>query len=102
MEDSKKINLDTIDLDTLSDEELIAAFGNVGNAIIRLRNKKNAEMMELHDQMVKLIDAVEKKNYALMKQLLERFDPTKKPDIGGADEEYSDGEMGAQEKKSES
>ena len=100
MEDSKKINLDTIDLDTLSDEELIAAFGNVGNAIIRLRNKKNAEMMELHDQMVKLIDAVEKKNYALMKQLLERFDPTKKPDIGDADEEYSDGETETPEKKS--
>ena len=100
MEDSKKINLDTIDLDTLSDEELIAAFGNVGNAIIRLRNKKNAEMMELHDHMVKLIDAVEKKNYALMKQLLERFDPTKKPDIGDADEEYSDGEMETPEKKS--
>ena len=99
MEDSKKINLDTIDLDTLSDEELIAAFGNVGNAIIRLRNKKNAEMMELHDHMVKLIDAVEKKNYALMKQLLERFDPTKKPDIGDADEEYSDGEMETPEKK---
>ena len=100
MEDSKKINLDTIDLDTLSDEELIAAFGNVGNAIIRLRNKKNAEMMELHDHMVKLIDAVEKKNYALMKQLLERFDPTKKPDIGDADEEYSDGETETPEKKS--
>lgn len=99
MEDSKKINLDTIDLDTLSDEELIAAFGNVGNAIIRLRNKKNAEMMELHDHMVKLIDAVEKKNYALMKQLLERFDPTKKPDIGDADEEYSDGETETPEKK---
>ena len=99
MEDSKKINLDTIDLDTLSDEELIAAFGNVGNAIIRLRNKKDAEMMELHDQMVKLIDAVEKKNYALMKQLLERFDPTKKPDIGDADEEYSDGETETPEKK---
>ena len=100
MEDSKKINLDTIDLDTLSDEELIAAFGNVGNAIIRLRNKKNAEMMELHDHMVKLIDAVEKKYYALMKQLLERFDPTKKPDIGDADEEYSDGETETPEKKS--
>ena len=100
MEDSKKINLDTIDLDTLSDEELIAAFGNVGNAIIRLRNKKNAEMMELHDHMVKLIDAVEKKNYALMKQLLERFGPTKKPDIGDADEEYSDGETETPEKKS--
>ena len=100
MEDSKKINLDTIDLDTLSDEELIAAFGNVGNAIIRLRNKKNAEMMELHDHMVKLIDAVEKKNYALMKQLLERFDPTKKPDIGDAYEEYSDGETETPEKKS--
>lgn len=100
MEDSKKINLDTIDLDTLSDEELIAAFGNVGNAIIRLRNKKNAEMMELHDHMVKLIDAVEKKNYALMKQLLERFNPTKKPDIGDADEEYSDGETETPEKKS--
>ena len=100
MEDSKKINLDTLDLDTLSDEELIAAFGNVGNAIIRLRNKKNAEMMELHDHMVKLIDAVEKKNYALMKQLLERFDPTKKPDIGDADEEYSDGETETPEKKS--
>ena len=99
MEDSKKINLDTIDLDTLSDEELIAAFGNVGNAIIRLRNKKNAEMMELHDHLVKLIDAVEKKNYALMKQLLERFDPTKKPDIGDADEEYSDGETETPEKK---
>ena len=100
MEDSKKINLDTIDLDTLSDEELIAAFGNVGNAIIRLRNKKNAEMMELHDHMVKFIDAVEKKNYALMKQLLERFNPTKKPDIGDADEEYSDGETETPEKKS--
>ena len=49
--------------------------------------------------MVKLIDAVEKKNYALMKQLLERFDPTKKPDIGDADEEYSDGETETPEKK---
>ena len=100
MENNKKIDIDTIDLDTLSDEELIEAFGNVGSAIIRLRNKKNAEMAEMHDQMVKLIDAVEKKNYALMKQLLERFDPTKKPDIGDADEEYSDGETETPEKKS--
>ena len=100
MKDNKKINVDTIDLDTLSDAELIATFGNVGNAIIRLRNKKNAEMMELHDQLVKLIDAVEKKNYALMKQLLERFNPTKKPGIGDADEEYSDEETETPEKKS--
>ena len=71
MENNKKIDIDTIDLDTLSDEELIEAFGNVGSAIIRLRNKKNAEMAEMHDQMIRLIDAVEKKNYALMKQLLE-------------------------------
>ena len=99
MKDNKKIDVDTIDLDTLSDEELIAAFGNVGSAIIRLRNKKNAEMAEMHDQMVKLIDAVEKKNYALMKQLLERFDPTRKPDIGDADEEYSDEDTETPEEK---
>lgn len=99
MKNNKKIDIDTIDLDTLSDEELIAAFGNVGRAIIRLRNKKNAEMAEMHDQMVRLIDAIEKKNYALMKQLLERFDPTKKPDIGDADEEYSDEKTEAAEKK---
>lgn len=99
MKNNKKIDIDSIDLDTLSDEELIAAFGNVGRAIIRLRNKKNAEMAEMHDQMVRLIDAIEKKNYALMKQLLERFDPTKKPDIGDADEEYSDEKTEAAEKK---
>lgn len=99
MKNNKNIDIDSIDLDTLSDEELIAAFGNVGRAIIRLRNKKNAEMAEMHDQMVRLIDAIEKKNYALMKQLLERFDPTKKPDIGDADEEYSDEKTEAAEKK---
>ena len=100
MKNNKKIDIDTIDLDTLSDEELIEAFGNVGSAIIRLRNKKNAEMAEMHDQMIRLIDAVEKKNYALMKQLLERFDPTRKPDIGDADEEYSDEEPEKPEEKS--
>ena len=100
MKNNKKIDIDTIDLDALSDEELIEAFGNVGSAIIRLRNKKNAEMAEMHDQMVRLIDAVEKKNYALMKQLLERFDPTRKPDIGDADEEYSDEEPEKPEEKS--
>lgn len=99
MKNNKNIGIDSIDLDTLSDEELIAAFGNVGRAIIRLRNKKNAEMAEMHDQMVRLIDAIEKKNYALMKRLLERFDPTKKPDIGDADEEYSDEKTEAAEKK---
>lgn len=99
MKNNKNIDIDSIDLDTLSDEELIAAFGNVGRAIIRLRNKKNAEMAEMHDQMVRLIDAIEKKNHALMKQLLERFDPTKKPDIGDADEEYSDEKTEAAEKK---
>lgn len=88
-----------ISIDKLTDSEILKKFGKeTGSLLIQMRNnvtnklteKYEAEIAEQNEIIRKLFDAIDQKNFKLIKQLLERFNPTKKPDKEDIDEEYSE------------
>ena len=78
----------------MTDQEIISKYGpKSGKLLIEMKKSMDriyeAKMREQNDLMQQLCAAIDQKNFKLLRQLMQRFSPTSKPD-SDADEDFSE------------